>query len=63
MKRWKNLAAACDILFITVPDGSILKVWNELRGLPLAGKVVLPLQQVASLPRFWSTRPLLCVGA
>jgi len=33
-------AQACDILFITTPDGAIAKVWNELRKLPLNGKIV-----------------------
>ncbi len=33
-------AQACDILFITTPDGAIAKVWNELRELPLNGKMV-----------------------
>jgi predicted short-subunit dehydrogenase-like oxidoreductase (DUF2520 family) len=31
---------ACDILFITTPDGAIAKIWNELRQLTLKGKMV-----------------------
>lgn len=58
----EELAAACDILFITVPDGSILKVWNELRGLPLAGKVVCHCS--GSLPAaLLEHASALCVGA
>ncbi|HXK51422.1 MAG TPA: DUF2520 domain-containing protein [Caldisericia bacterium] len=33
-------AQACDILFITTPDCAIAKAWNELRKLPLNGKMV-----------------------
>ncbi len=35
-----ELVAASDILFLTVPDGSITSVWEEIRHLPLAGKIV-----------------------
>ncbi|MDD4028379.1 MAG: DUF2520 domain-containing protein [Caldisericia bacterium] len=33
-------AQACDILFITTPDGAIAEVWNDLKQVPLHGKIV-----------------------
>ncbi|MDR1088883.1 MAG: DUF2520 domain-containing protein [Coriobacteriales bacterium] len=35
-----ELADQCDILFLTVPDDAITTVWNELRGLTIAGKAI-----------------------
>ena len=34
----ENLVEDSDILFITVPDGLIEEVWNQIRVLPIAGK-------------------------
>lgn len=33
-------ARACDILFITTPDCAIAKIWNDLKKVPLHGKMV-----------------------
>lgn len=35
-----ELVAESDILFLTVPDGSIAEVWKELQKCPLEGKIV-----------------------
>lgn len=36
----KELTAASDILFLTTPDGIIERTWEEVRRLPISGKLV-----------------------
>lgn len=36
----EGLVETCDAVFLTVPDGQIALVWQQLRLLPLAGKMV-----------------------
>ena len=34
------LAQACDMVFLTVPDGAIAQVWEQIKGPDLAGKII-----------------------
>ena len=36
----KDLVKDSDILFLSVPDGKIATVWNEIRDLPIEGKLI-----------------------
>lgn len=35
-----KLADECEVLFLSVPDGQIAKVWEEIKPLPVAGKII-----------------------
>ena len=34
------LVQACDMVFFTVPDGTIAQVWEQIKGAGLAGKII-----------------------
>lgn len=36
----KSLTDACDVIFLTVPDGRITSVWNDLKRFELNGKLI-----------------------
>ena len=39
-KSMENLVNDSDVLFLTVPDGMIEEVWNEIKKLDISGKIV-----------------------
>ncbi|MDO4941770.1 MAG: DUF2520 domain-containing protein [Lachnospiraceae bacterium] len=36
----EEIVKTCDTLFLTVPDGQILDVWNQVKSFPIEGKVI-----------------------
>lgn len=36
----KEIVKMCDTLFLTVPDGQILEVWNQVKSFPIEGKMI-----------------------
>lgn len=39
-KELLQIVEACDVLFLTVPDGIISKVWEEIRSMPINGRII-----------------------
>lgn len=36
----EEIVKMCDTLFLTVPDGQILEVWNQVKSFPIEGKMI-----------------------